>query len=109
MNAVTQASKAMLYADNRMATGYSAGLWHVAFRHGRKDPRPINADAAPWNMPGRCNFSFVDGHVESATCTMIRQTWKLDYEIPPSWVGKDKFENIFNNNKTMFRGFDPSK
>ncbi|MBO5723681.1 MAG: hypothetical protein J6S58_02515, partial [Lentisphaeria bacterium] len=110
LNAITKGSEALHYADNRMATNYQGGPWHNAYRHGFKDPRPINSDASPSSTRGRCNFAFIDGHVESATNAQVSQTWKVDYEMPASWeADESKLKNYFINNKPFFRGFDPSK
>ena len=83
LNALYSASTALIFADSRKLNAYVlSSLYDISPRHGMKDPRPYQAEVTYAGVAkGRCNFSFMDGHVEAATYNQFSE-WKPSVEEP---------------------------
>ena len=105
MNAILTASEALLYMDSQHTAGGGRPNRSQSYRHGMKDVRPT----ADWDLgtvytKGKCNFGFIDGHVESLTYKMSIGTWKAN-----SRYALTTYSDFYNQNTVFFRGFDPHK
>ena len=105
MNAIITASEALLYMDSQHTAGGGRPNRSQSYRHGMKDIRPT----ADWDLgtvytKGKCNFGFIDGHVESLTYKMSIGKWKAN-----SRYALTTYSDFYNQNQVFFRGFDPHK
>ena len=92
-------AKAWHFADNRKTGTYVLTITSdMAYRHGAKDPRPYQAysQAHPSVCKGKCNFTFMDGHVEAFAFPDV-YNWKPERALPDD----------FPDRKPMVTGFDP--
>ena len=73
ISALTVPSKAMLLADNLRTNQFRSDYTDFcAYRHGSDDPRPLDVSSpAITYLKGKCNFLFMDGHVNGLTAKEI--------------------------------------
>lgn len=73
ISALTIPSKAMLLADNLRTNQFRSDYADFcAYRHGADDPRPLDASSpAITYLKGKCNFLFMDGHVNGLTAREV--------------------------------------
>ena len=73
LNCLLQPSQVIHIMDSLRTSNYGVeNTRGVAFRHRTKDPRPPDAVAADATCRGKCNFTFMDGHVQA----LFVQEWK---------------------------------
>ena len=92
-------AKAWHFADSRKTGTYVLTITSdMAYRHGAKDPRPYQAysQVHPSACKGKCNFTFMDGHVEAFAFPDV-YNWKPERTLPDD----------FPDRKPMATGFDP--
>ena len=75
-SSLTIPSKAMLLGDNQRTNQFRSDYSDFcSYRHGADDSRPLDTTYAAWaSMKGKCNFLFMDGHVNGLTTSEVINT-----------------------------------
>ena len=78
---LTAPSRAWIISDQRQLSGYAlTSVNQLGYRHGVRDPRIYDGTSlmSATYTRGKCNFSFMDGHVEGADYRVSYNSWKPD-------------------------------
>ena len=99
LNCLLQPAQAVHIMDSLRLDNYGVENDRgVAFRHRTKDPRPPNTVATSGACRGKCNFTFMDGHVQG----LLYYDWKQRKATMP-------YADTFQYRDPFIAGFDTSK
>ena len=99
LNCLLQPSQVIHIMDSLRPSNYGVeNTRGVAFRHRAKDPRPPDTTAADATCRGKCNFTFMDGHVQA----LFVQEWKQR-------KANAAYPDIFLYREMFLSGFDAYK